>query len=165
MKPIPPAVVTAVAVSAAVAQNNAIRAGDSATPRDWDSISPRANTFKLRAPATASPPAARQMQSAASEKGANDKSPISQNSMPRNRVSSPKASIKLTTAVQPAATTTPLSNSRCGVQPPRAWASANTNRVAPRAPAPAAQSTIQPPKPNNIAPKAATAAPPEMPST
>jgi len=31
------------------------RAGDSATPKDWDSISPRASTFKVRAPAMASP--------------------------------------------------------------------------------------------------------------
>src|SRR6267154_1809627 len=104
MKPMPPAVITAVAVSAAVAQNNAIRAGDRATPKDWDSISPRASTFKVRAPAMASPPIANNMHGAAGEKGENDKSPIIQNSMPRNRVSSPKASIRLTTAVQPAAT-------------------------------------------------------------
>ena len=58
MKPIPPAVVTAVAVSAAVAQNSAIRAGDSASPRACDSTSPRASTFKLRAPAMARPPTA-----------------------------------------------------------------------------------------------------------
>ena len=113
----------------------------------------------------ARPPTISNMHSAAGEKGANDRSPISQNSMPRNRVSSPSASIRLTTAAKPEATTTPLSSSLCGVQPPRAWASANTKRVAPSAPAPAAQSTIKPPRPNNIAPRAATAAPPEIPST
>ncbi len=105
------------------------------------------------------------MSSAAGEKGAKDKSPISQNSMPRRRVSSPRASIRLTTAVQPEATTTPLSSNLCGVQPPRAWASANTNSVAPKAPPPAAQSITRPPKPSSMAPRAATAAPPEMPST
>src|ERR1700730_16770008 len=165
MNPIPPAVVTADAVNAAVAQNSTMRVGRSARPNDCDSTSPRASTFKLRAPATARRPITSNIANAAGENSENDKSPISQNNIPRSLLSSPRASMRLTMAAQPDATTTPLSNSRCGVQPPRAWARANTSRVAPKAPVAAAQSMKTLPNPSNMAPNAATAAPPEIPST
>ncbi len=71
----------------------------------------------------------------------------------------------LTTALAPAATTTPVSNSRAAVQPPSPRASANTSRVVPRAPTVALASISTPLIPSSIADSAATAAPPETPMT
>ena len=94
-----------------------------------------------------------------------DRSPINQNSMPRSWVSSPRLSSMLTTALAPAATTTPVSSSRAAVQPPSPRASANTSRVVARAPNVALTSISRPLIPSSIAASAATAAPPETPMT
>jgi len=69
----------------------------------------------------------------------------------------------LTMALAPAATTTPVSNSRAAVQPPSPRASAKTSSVVPRAPNVALTSMSSPLNPSSIADNAATAAPPETP--
>ena len=76
-----------------------------------------------------------------SQRSVRDRSPSSQNTMPRSAVSSLSASSRLTMEPAPAATTTPVSSSRVGVQPPGPWASAKTSRHAPKAPSAAAPST------------------------
>jgi hypothetical protein len=75
------------------------------------------------------------------------------------------ASRKVITAPQPAATTTPVSSRRVGVQLPVPWASPNTISVESIAPAKAEPDTQPTPSPAIIASSAPTAAPPEMPST
>ena len=62
------------------------------------------------------------------------RSPSSQNTMPRRLVSSLMASSRLTSEPAPAATTTPVSSRRVGVQPPGPDASAKTSRHAASAP-------------------------------
>ena len=71
----------------------------------------------------------------------------------------------LTTALAPAATTTPVSRSRAAVQPPSPRASAKTSTVVASAPTVALTSISRPLKPSSIAASAATAAPPETPMT
>ena len=85
--------------------------------------------------------------------------------MPRSAVSSLSASSRLTMEPAPAATTTPVSSRRVGVQPPGPWASAKTSRHAPKAPSAAAPSTPAAGRPAMIASSASTDAPPDTPST
>ena len=110
-------------------------------------------------------PAVAATSSAAShcQRSARDKSPSSQNTMPRNRVSPDSASSRLTTDPAPAATTMPVSR-RVGVQPPGPCASANTSRHAASAPSAAMPSTPAAGSRHDCS-SAATDAPLETPST
>jgi hypothetical protein len=92
--------------------------------RDAEHLGPRlAARQHVEMPAGEDPPAmvatASRPSSGAGSR-ANDRSPISQNSMPRRLESGPSARIRLTAAPKPAATTTPVSSSRSGVQAPGA---------------------------------------------
>ena len=84
--------------------------------------------------------------------------------MPRRVPSGLRLSNRPITAPQPAATTTPVSSSRAGVQLPRPWARANTSSMVPKAPPKAAPWNQSPPRPSSMAARAPVAAPPEMPS-
>ncbi len=104
-------------------------------------------------------------ESSHSQRPVRDRSPSSQNTMPRSAVSSLNASSRLTIEPAPAATTTPVSSSRVGVQPPGPWARPKTSRQAPKAPSAAAPSTPAAGRPAMIASSASTEAPPDTPST
>ena len=88
---------------------------------------------------------------------------MSQNSMPRRFCSGVSASSSVVAALNPAASTTPVSNRRAGAQLPVPWAIENTSRVAAIAPANAAISIARLPRPRIMTSSAATAAPPELP--
>ena len=82
-----------------------------------------------------------------------------------NRLAGVIERIRVMMAPQPAATTTPVSNSREGVQLPLPWARPNTSSVASIAPANAEPDTRKPPTPASMASNAPTAAPPDNPNT
>ena len=73
--------------------------------------------------------------------------------------------MRVITAPQPAATTTPVSSRREAVQLPVPWARPNTNTIASMAPAKAEPEISNVPIPASIAKSAPTAAPPDNPST
>jgi hypothetical protein len=83
--------------------------------------------------------------------------------MPRRFLSGLSASNRVVAAVNPEASTTPVSNNRDGVQLPEPRATENTSKVAASAPPKAAKFTTVAPKPSIITASAATAAPPEVP--
>src|SRR5690554_3951250 len=163
--PTAPAMVTAVAVSKLASRYTSHSSGRTDTPRAAACIEPRASTFRLRPRGKTS----RITSTNTSKPGQGwpewDRSPINQYSMPGNRAAGVMARIRVINAPQPAATTTPVSNNREGVQLPLPWARPNTSRVASRAPAKAEPETTTPAMPASMASRAPTAAPPDKPST
>ena len=83
--------------------------------------------------------------------------------MPRRFSSGLSASSNVVAAANPAASTTPVSSSRVGVQLPVPCAIEKTSSVAAIAPANAEASTTGLLRPSMMASSAATAAPPELP--
>src|SRR5215831_4424221 len=164
-KPIAPAIVTATAVSSADSANNSQGRRATSTPTDAANASPRASALKSRANDIATTSASTTATSGVHAAGGAERSPISQNSMPRNCASGARERISATTAPQPAATTMPVSSNRVGDQAPRPRASPKTIAVDATAPAKAPAGTIQAKAPSSIAVKAPTAAPPDTPST
>ncbi len=85
--------------------------------------------------------------------------------MPRRLWSSPSASIRLISAPQPAATTTPVSSMRAVDQGPLPCPSTNTMTEETSAPANASSSVGTSDSPSSMPPSAKAAAPPDTPST
>src|SRR5690554_3586787 len=160
-KPMLPAIVTAVAVSRLASMYINHSSGRTEIPNAAACIGPRANTFRLRPSGTTRTQTTVNNPSPGHGIQTYETSPISQYSMPGNSRAGLIANIRVITAPQPAATTTPVSNRREGVQLPVPWASPNTIKVASRAPAKAEPEITAPPSPASIASNAPTAAPPD----
>ena len=165
MKPTLPATVTATAVAAAASTCSASVTPRTLTPSVAAVASPRASSVASRANSSAMASTATRASSARSPCGGTDRSPISQNSMPRTCVSGASDSISMMSAPNPAATTTPVSNSRVGDHAPgRAQdrrRAASTTRCAGKG-----GGRRRAPRTRAAAPPARrTAAPPDRPST
>ena len=109
--------------------------------------------MRSRAKAARRPAPAPSTTSAASAAGGADRSPISQNSMPRTCASGASVSSSAISAPQPAATTTPVSSRRVGVHAPVAArpARTNTSSVDANAPRERRRRIDQRPRPASIA--------------
>ena len=166
-----PAVVTALAVSRPEQKNRPLRKAPTRMPSVAAASACNAITFSERAArkANASPPASTIHGN--QRIGEPDRSPISQNTMVRSRLSGAIDSIRVTSAMQPDDRITPVS--RSSAVPPSAAVPPRMSRRASKysiidtttAPAKEAASTIQAAHMNSSAASAPTEAPEEMPST
>ncbi len=165
-----PALLTAVAVSSAEQMKSPRRNGPTRTPSVAAPSACSATTLMARAARTAKISAPVNTSHGSQRNWVPDKSPISQNTMPRKRLSGATDNIKVISAPQPEATITPVSN-RNGALPSTTpllrsrRASTSNSKATASAPANAAASIIQAALKNSIAASAPTAAPPDTPST
>ena len=164
-KPIAPAVVTAAAVRSAERANRSHGRRATSTPSAAAVASPRANALRSRANGNAAVSASASAPSVDHATGGAERSPISQNSMPRSCASGAIDRMSATRAPHPAAITTPVSRSRVGDHAPTPRARPNTSSVEASAPPNAPAETSHAAAPASIIDSAPTAAPPETPST
>src|SRR6476620_6518866 len=165
MKPIAPPVITAATVAIAAARNVKIWSGATAMPSERAFNSPSASRSSCAPVPIASTSKVTSAMPAPSAVSVCDRSPISQNSMPRTCASGASTSVRLMSAESPDDNTTPVSSSRYVFQSPERYVRPNTTTIANTAPASADRFIAIAPVPAASASKAPRDAPPDTPST
>ncbi len=157
-----PALTTATAVSTAAMPYTSARHTFTSRPTLRARRSPAASTLSGRASSSAPPRAVAATPSPSAGCVSQDRSPASQNTMLRTRLSSALVSTSVTRAPQTLATATPVSSTRVA---PACRARAQTSTRVSSAPAAAAPCTARAVRPAAMAQMAPKAAPPDTPRT